>query len=89
MKNFCFLPHLKGIYPTIEEVILNEKIAISDKKIAKTKFCKNAILQKKMFSKNNDTAFENTLKQHLSAEENRMSISCMVMKIVAFLWLCV
>ena len=41
----------------MEESILSEKIEISDKKIAKTKFYKNAILQKKKSSKNNVITF--------------------------------
>ena len=42
MKNSCFPPHLKGIYCVMEEIILSEKIEISDKK----KSPRNKILQK-------------------------------------------
>ena len=73
----------------MEESILSKKIEISDKKNRQ-----NKILQKRNFteeksSKINVIPFENTLKLYLSAEENRLSLSCMVMKIFTFSWLCV
>ena len=73
----------------IEESILNEKIAISVQKNRQNKILQKCDFTEEKSSKNNVIPFENTLKLYLSAEENRLSISCMVMKIFTFLWLCV
>ena len=82
--NSWFLPHLKAVYCIIEEIILSEKIMISDKKIRQNEILQKCELTEEKSSKNIVIAFENTLKLHLSAEENRMSISCMVLKIFTF-----